>query len=49
MEKDNKKQLSEVGVQTDAIKELTKAVADMAKQMGELKEEWAKWRKAGKF
>ncbi len=33
----------------DATRELTSVVSDLAKEVGELKEEWQKWRKAGKF
>ena len=33
----------------DAIEELTKAVTELAKDIKTIKEEWAKWRKAGKF
>ena len=33
----------------DAIKELTKAVTEIAEKTSKLEEEWSKWRKAGKF
>ena len=33
----------------DAVKELTKATTEVAQHVSDLKEEWAKWRKAGKF
>ena len=33
----------------DAIKELTKATTEIATKVSKLEEEWAKWRKAGKF
>jgi len=33
----------------DAVKELTKAVGDLATQFKTLEKEWEKWRKAGKF
>ena len=32
-----------------AIQELTKAVTELAEHVSKLKEEWEKWRKAGKF
>jgi len=32
-----------------AIQELTKAVTELAGHVSKLKEEWEKWRKAGKF
>jgi hypothetical protein len=49
MEKEAKNKVSELDLQLEAIKELTKAVADMSKEVTALKEEWVKWRKAGKF
>jgi hypothetical protein len=33
----------------EATKELTKAVTELAQHVSDLKEEWSKWRKAGKF
>ena len=33
----------------DAVKELTKAVGDLAGQFKSLEKEWEKFRKAGKF
>lgn len=48
MSEKSEKQLSLSDV-LDAIKELTKAVTDLAGQFKTLEKEWEKWRKAGKF
>jgi len=34
---------------TDVLKELTKAVTELADEVKKLSKEWEKWRKAGKF
>ena len=33
----------------DAVKELTKVISDLVKQVAKLEEEWGKFRKAGRF
>ena len=45
-EKEKQASLSDI---LDAVKELTKAVGDLAAQFKSLEKEWDKWRRAGKF
>lgn len=49
MDKDAKNKVQEQDQLLDALRELTKGVGEISKEMSALKEEWQKWRKAGKF
>jgi hypothetical protein len=44
-----KEQKKETEGLLDAIKELTKAVTELAERFKNMEKEWEKWRKAGKF
>lgn len=48
-ETENKLQHSDVTMLAEAVKELTKATTDIAKQVNEMKEELVKLRKSGRF